>query len=200
MQDKVTIKKTPIGEIGKDVHKITVADLIDTESAYFLQPSLTPQQLARCWLDPSDTERGYTYRFIMRCAGSISKVSEPAKNVLEVYLGQTDALTNGDVRFEKIGSWQWRALNRKICKKYGVFNIEFKTENFMVTRITIEDKVPLYDMNAHEKHVRNLFSDVKRVMPHVYFELDPEGCKTGGHCSIGIKEALRKAAEETHGK
>jgi len=190
------IKKTSIGDIWKNQKKLTIVDTIVHESAYFLVPPLTLSQLAACWLDPSEMEGGLRYQYLVYIANEKIRLGKPAKDCLLHYLQETDALNSHAIYFKEENRFEFGIVKPKILKKFGLRNIRYKTEDFSVSELIIESNVPLYDEHAHERHVQNLLSAIKRRHPESTAVLDIEGCRTGGKCSIGIATVLRKIAEQ----
>jgi hypothetical protein len=193
-----TIKKTPIAQIGMTAHKVTIADEIEVETKYHLDPPLTPAQLAACWLDPSEREEPTRQRWKLICGGRRHEISVGGMEVLKFWLAQTEALNEGHVKFECDTHFGWALIKPRVLRKYNLRNLAFNSMADRVHSLSIRSREPLYDTDAHPNHVRNVLRAVKVRYPNVHFE--HEGCETSGQCPIGLQDALLKLAMETHGR
>lgn len=81
-----SVKKTPIGQIGKNQKKLTIAEEIEHESTYRFEPSLTPEQLFSCWLDPSERTMAETKCSVLRVDKTKARIPEVAVEALRQYL------------------------------------------------------------------------------------------------------------------
>ncbi len=193
MVEKREIKKIPIGQIGKNQHKITIADEIELETQYHLDPPLSPKQLAECWLDPSDFLLGFSKRHVAVFPDSKEDLALATVEFLKRWL-----IPEGlkQVIFEQQSGYLWSAIKGKVLRRYNLTNLQFGTQSAAVHQIKISSRQPLYDQDAHAIRVRNVLRAVKIHYPETFFE--HEGCWTSGSCPIKIQEALLKLAEETH--
>jgi hypothetical protein len=191
-------KKTPIGSIGKDARKVTIADELEITTRYHIDPSLTPSQLYECWLEPSDVDLTHEKHTLMYCAGQKSDVGLQMMDVLKNEALKPEALAKGIVVFKEEAVHRWARVKNKVLRKFNLSDLRFNSLADNVHFITISSRQPLYDQDAHPNRIRNVLRAVKVRYPHVHFE--HEGCDTSGSCPIGLQEALRKLAEETHGK
>jgi len=197
MSKKASIKKVPIGQIGMTKHKVTIADEIEMETKYHLEPSLSPRQLADCWLDPSERQEAADHRWLLICGGRRQTISELSIEVLKLWLNP-DALKEGLISFQREEYFAWCKVKTKVLKKYNLSGLDLNPQLTQVHSFSIASREPLYDVDAHPNRVRNVLRAVKIRYPNVQFE--HEGCLTSGQCPIGLQAALRKLAMETHGK
>jgi hypothetical protein len=192
------VKKTPIGLIGKEQTKVTIADEIQLETKYHLEPPLLPKQLAECWLDPSEMAHVMSRQdWKLLVAKQTTKVPYETMETLKTWL-KPEALSANIVKFEAQSSFQWSKGKPKILRKYNLTDLKINAQLKAIRSISITSTQPLYDQDAHPNRVRNVLRAVKIRHPEVSFE--HEGCWTSGSCPIGLQQALRKLAEETHGK
>jgi hypothetical protein len=188
------IKKVPIGQIGKDQKKITIADEVEIETQYHIDPPLTPRQLMECWLDPSELDLAFSKLWHLYCNSEKTRVSPAMMETLKVYL-MPEAYANNIVSFKKESRSQWSKVKPKVLKRFNLTGLTFNSMSKIVHYLKISSRQPLYDQDAHSNRVRNVLRSVKIHYPQVVFE--HEGCSTSGTCPIGLQEALRKLAEET---
>ena len=191
------VRKTPIGEIGKKQRKVTIADEVEIETQYRIEPPLTAEQLARCWLDPSEYERTIRERPKAIIGSRKESLSSKSIEVLKKWV-KPEAIEHGIVKFFSDDSFQWAMAKPIILRKFNLTNLTINSKQRKINQIKIKSRQPLYDEKAHERRVRNILHAVKVHYPHIYF--DHEECFTSGICPVGLKETLRKLAEETHGK
>jgi len=191
-------KKTSIGNIGKESHKVTIADELEITTKYHIDPGLTPTQLYECWLDPSDKDLSESQITNMYCSGSKTRVSAQMMDILKNEALKPEALANGTVVFKSETRHSWGKVRNKVLRKFNLSDLRFSSMSDYVHFISISSSQPLYDKDAHSNRIRNVLRAVKVRYPHVHFEY--EGCESSGSCPIGLGNAMRKLAEETHGK
>lgn len=192
------IQKKSIEQLAKNPSKVTIADEIETQSKYRIDPPLTAFQLASCLLDPSELEKGKRDDWKMLIANRKIKMAPAAKDALEMWLSQTNALKSNAVQFVNESGFSWMDIKQKILRKYNLCDLIVHSMSKQINQITIVSLSPLYDLNAHPNRVRNVLRALKLRYPHLMWE--HEGCSTSGSCPIGLADALRKLANETHGK
>jgi hypothetical protein len=191
------VKKTPIGEIGKNQKKLTIAEEVEHESTYRFEPSLTPEQLFSCWLDPSERSMAETKCSTLRVDKTRTRIPELAVEALRQYL-VPEAFSSGRIKIEITTRHEWRGCINRVKRKFNLTKIEFSTMSQQVNELTISSQQPLYDQDAHANRVRNVLRGIKVRYPNVVFG-SPE-CKQALSCPLGLNDALRKVALETHGK
>jgi len=187
------VKKVSIGEIGKDNRKITIADEVEIETSYHLEPALTPFQIMSGLLDPSELDMAREKRVFLKawnCQVQIpGSIAENLKMAIKPIF-----LEEGSISFAERPCYAWTRGKSKIMRKFNLSGFKCSTMVDFVHNIAISSRQPLYDQDAHSNRVRNVLRALKVRYPQVHFE--HEGCLTSGTCPIGLQSALRKLAEE----
>ena len=190
------IEKKSIGQLGKN-QKVTIADEVEHTSIYYFEPSFTPEQLFLCWLDPSEMHVAESNVWTLYIGKQFKfRVPAGAVEVLSTYL--KSPLESGLMRLEQEFRHSWGDAKRKVCRKFNLTKIEFNTMTPKVNELTIGSLQPLYDEDAHANRVRNVLRAIK--IRHPNFVWNQPDCRTNASCPIGLEKALRKLAEEAHGK
>jgi len=191
------VKKTPIGQIGNNQKKLTIAEEIEHESTYRFEPSLTPEQLFSCWLDPSERNMAESRILALIIDKAKTRISEASAETLRQYL-VPEAFNSGRIKIEPQIRHEWKSSLNRVRRKFNLTKLHFSTMSNQVNELTIGSQQPLYDQDAHANRVRNVLRGIKVRYPNVVFG-SPE-CRQALSCPIGLNDALRKVALETHGK
>lgn len=190
------VNKIPIDKIRKQ-NKVTIADEIEHTSTYHFEPPLKPEQLFSCFLDPSEilfTKQNIWLLYIEKQFKI--RIPAGAVEILLPYL--KSALESGLMRLEKGDRNDWKGAKRKVQRKFNLTKLDFNTMAEKTNELTIGSLQPLYDENAHANRVRNVLRAIRLHIPN--FKWSMPDCRTNASCPIGLENALRKLAEETHGK
>lgn len=193
------VKKTSIDQIGKE-QIVTIAEHLITRSSYFIIPPITLEELASAFVDPSDVDDAKRMCYYVFGAHSKVRVTKPLREALNFWLSKTDALQSNAIYFADEAVFAFGHVKHKILKKFNINDLKYRTEENLVAEITIESRVPLFDPKAHDRHIQNMVRAVKLRHPNITLDLNHDGCFTGGSCSLGVKEALRKGIEQASGK
>jgi hypothetical protein len=191
------VKKTPIGQIGREERKITIADEFEVTTQYHIVSDISPRQLAESWLDPSEFDEAFNDKDIVMVANTPMRATKKQVEILKGNIKE-EAFESGLIKFEVKKEFQWSKIKRKVLKKYNLSGLLFNSMADKVHSLAISSKQPLYDQDAHPNRVRNVLRSIKIHYPQILFE--HEACLTSGSCPTGLQNALRKLAEETHGK
>jgi len=191
MSDK--IRKVSIGEIGQGKRKITIADEVEIETSYHLEPALTPFEIMSGLLDPSELDLSKKTRTVLEAWHHQIQVPISIAENFRLAI-KPEFLREGQISFAEIPRYEWATGKARILRKFNLTAFKCNTMVDYVHSIAISSRQPLYDQDAHSNRVRNVLRALKVRYPHVHFE--HEGCLTSGTCPIGLQEALRKLAEE----